>query len=230
MSLGVKIALLNFLNNAVNFIAHTVSSDGFMNIMTLIISAVNIFIAFRVYQYTKRDVNPKLYVDSKILTNKESSKIYTGGIINEELINENFDKKGFPEIQHDRMLWQLKIANNGDHPATNVVVEYSIIIKRACFDYGIDEADILNLRFVDYKKLNRTIKFDYIPPSSEKYLNIISLYGEFPKADLIINKLISEEIEFITRPIDLNSYEHPDFNNLQDADHARKLLGAYKEN
>lgn len=96
MSLGVKIALLNFLNNAVNFIAHTVSSDGFMNIMTLIISAVNIFIAFRVYQYTKRDVNPKLYVDSKILTNKESSKIYTGGIINEELINENFDKKGFP--------------------------------------------------------------------------------------------------------------------------------------
>lgn len=225
---GGEVKMLDFLNTTVSFIAKMITSDGFMNLVNLIISVVNIIIAFRVFQFTKKDVNPKLYVDSKILNFEDSFKIYSGSI-NEDIINEDFDRKGFPEIQHARMLWRLKIVNNGDHHATNVVVEYSIIIKRALFDYGIDEAEIINERFVDYKTLDRTIKFDYIPPGSEKYHNILDLYGDFSKADLVINKLLSDEIDFITQPIALGSYEHPDLNNLEDSDHGRKMLGVNKK-
>jgi len=213
------------LNNLIAFI----SKDVFINLMTLVISGANIYIAYKVYQFTKKDINPKLYVDSKMIDPNDSMRTYSSSTINDELIDINFDKQGFPEIQHDTMLWQLIIANNGDLAATDVVVKYSIIIKKATFEFDSNKIEMTNEEFVDFKTLNRTIEIDYIPPNSEKNKNILYLRGDFPSAELEINTIKSSELEFIIEPFHLDNYKHPDFNMLADPDHARKMYGVYKD-
>lgn len=213
------------LENIMLFIA----TDHFEKLMTLLISAINIWIAYRIYEFTKKDINPKLYIDSEILNSEDTETAGYSIIINTTLDKEDFNKKGFPEIQHDPLLWQLKIFNNGELPATNVFVEYSISIKRAEFDYGIDEADIINQRFNNYKTVHKIIKFDYIPPESKKVINIMYLYGYFPYADLKINKLKSDERSFINQPTHIHTYEHPVFWRIEDSNHSRKMLGVGKK-
>lgn len=211
-------------------ILNVISTDLFMNMVTLVVSVGNIFIAYRVYQFTKKDINPKLYVESKILGHENKIRQYSRfGMLNEDLMGIDFNRKGFPEIEHDSLLWQLEIVNNGDLPATNIVVDYSIIIKKKVFDYGQDELDIINERYVDFKTLNRTIKYDYIPPGTRKMNSLMYLKGEFPSADLKINSIYSSELKFIDDSFLLDTYEHPDFNRLQDSNHARKMLGMHSK-
>ncbi|QQP10406.1 hypothetical protein FJQ98_14030 [Lysinibacillus agricola] len=190
-------------------------------IITLIISILNILIAYRVYRFTKKDVNPKLSVKS---TFEDSENEYSKSV-NKELLEINFETRGFPKIQHNTKLWKLTIENNGELPATNVVLDYSITIKKGDFDFGIDEADILNKRFIDYKTINRTEKFDYIAPDSKKVLKVLYIQGEFPCADLKVKKLKSDEITFIKKEIKIDTYEHPEFSMIVDGPHERKLFG-----
>ncbi|MFF2287297.1 hypothetical protein [Peribacillus butanolivorans] len=193
--------------------------------ITVITAILNVIFVFLVYKLTQKDINPKLYVSTSI---EDAKNKYDKGV-NAEVDNIDFNKKGFPEIGHDTQLWQLKVFNNGDLPATNVIVEYSITIKKAEFEYGIDKADVINERFLDFKTINKTIKFDYIAPHSEKIEKILYLKGDFPYADLKISTLISKERKFIENPILLQTYEHPEFLVLEDSHHARQMIGAYKE-
>jgi hypothetical protein len=193
--------------------------------LTVISAILNVYFVYLVYKLTQKDINPKLYITSTI---KDAKYEYDKGV-NLEVDNIDFNKKGFPEIGHDTLLWELQVINNGDLPATNVIVEYSIIIKRAEFEYGIDKADVINERFIDFKTINKTIEFDYIAPQSEKKLKILYLTGVFPYADLKINKLTSKERKFIKNPLLIDTYEHPEFLVLSDSHHFRQMIGAYKE-
>ena len=147
--------------------------------------------------------------------------------LNSEIDVIDFNKKGFPEIRHDTKLWSFKVFNNGDLPATNVKVEYSIVIMRAEFEL-LNKIDVENLRFVPHKTINRTVTYDYIAPNSEKIEEVCFLTGAFPYANLIVTKLEASERKFITNKILIQTYQHPDFLAIQDSHHDRMLLGAYK--
>jgi hypothetical protein len=196
----------------------------FFDTLTAVTTIVNIFFVYLVYILTRKDKNPKLYVQS----NLEDAKWSYDRSVNHDIDEDDFLKKGFPEIPHDTLVWKLEIHNNGEYPATNVEVDYSIVIKRSDFDYGIDEADIINHKFVPYKTLKRKISFDYIPPNGEKVVSILYIRGEYPEADLSINKLKSSERTYIKEPVLLQKYEHPGFQTLADSHDFRLMIGSYK--
>lgn len=202
--------------------------DTFFDSVTAIIAILNIILVYYVFKLTKKDLNPKLYVESTILTGDEDIEFTAHSNFNSDLSYTDFETKGFPQIKHSYSTWILKIKNNGDLPATRVEIEYSVIIQKANFEFGIDDADIKNLEFVDFKTLFDKQKFDYIPPNGEIIIKVINPTGEYPYAHLKINKLKSNERTFINKEIVLKTYEHEGLGHTEDMAHFRKLIGSYK--
>ena len=197
-----------------------------MGIFEVLIAAVNVFLAYFVFKLTRKDVNPKLYVISKIEDTKDE------GLRLDVTLHPrqdcDFNQKGFPEIHHGEKLWKMEIHNNGDLPATNIVLEYILTIKKADFEFGIDEADIINQKFVEFKTYNEKVEIDYLAPNTFKEINIMYLDGDFPQADLKVYWLTSKEESFIKQPLLIDSYEHPEFWVLEDSHHGRQMLGVNK--
>ena len=138
-------------------------------------------------------------------------------------------KLGCPEIGHDTLEWVLKIKNNGDLPATDIEVMYSLVIDKAEIEFGVDAADIISHRFQEYTRITKTIKYDYLPPNGETHDIIIYLQGEFSSAKLKVDYLLSKERNFIDKEITLINYKHPMFDIISDSEDYRKLLGANKQ-
>ena len=200
----------------------------------LIIAIGNLLIAFSLFQFTRKDINPKLFVDSYQINKDDiSDEMLERGIIYGEYAFKHrniidYDQQGFPEIDHKPVWWILEIVNNGDFPATHIELTYTIVIKKAEFEFGIDQADVINERFVDYKSLTETIVYDYLPPNGKRETAILKLYGDFPYATLKINNLKSAEMTFMKGDIAIYEYEHPEFEGLADSHHYRRVLGVYK--
>lgn len=213
------IEVLRIINEVIN------ANDGFkyyLDIFASIIGVFNIMFVILVFRLTRKDINPKLSIIPSII---DANNKFDKGV-NKELFSINFEQKGFSEIEHDTVLWKLRIVNNGDLPATNVQLKYTIFIKRAKFKTGIDEADIIDVKFINFKKISRTLKITYIPPQSEKIEKVLYLTGNFSKADLIVNVLKSKERSFIRKAMKIDEYEHLDFKHIQDSQHYRQVIGA----
>ncbi|WP_438312429.1 hypothetical protein [Sporosarcina sp. FA9] len=197
-----------------------------ISILEIVISFVNIILAFFVFKLSKKNMNAKLYINSYIRKLGENEFVPDWGISLHRDID--FNQKGFPEIPHDESAWELEICNNGDLPATDIFLEYSLTIKKWDFEFGIDEADVINERLFDYKTVNKDIKIDYLAPGGKKVIQIASLSGEFPEADLRVEKLISLEGKFIKKSVIIESYTHPEFFKIADSHHHRQMIGAHK--
>lgn len=55
-------------------------------------------------------------------------------------------------------MWTLYIENKGNFPATNLIIDLEIVIKKATWDTGIDDIDIKNEKFEDFKKKKNRLK------------------------------------------------------------------------
>lgn len=142
----------------------------------------------------------------------------------------DYNQKGFPEEKENKIIiWYLDVENKSEYPATNLQIKLELIIKKHDWDTGIDEADILNERIVEYERIKRTIMLDYFPGLYKKRYKLLNLNGDFPKADLIITKAKSDEATYISKPIKIDSYEHSSFNTgFEDSQNYRRFLGADK--
>jgi hypothetical protein len=140
----------------------------------------------------------------------------------------DFNQPGFPEIQHPTKKWWLHLHNNGDLPATKVKLTYSIIIKRAEIESGVEVAIINKESFVEFGRFTETLEYDYLPPDGHVEELLLYVTGDFPNAELKIEKLKSKERTFIDDEYSVLTYEHPGFNELGDSDDLRKMMGIYK--
>ncbi|OOE10826.1 hypothetical protein [Fictibacillus arsenicus] len=201
-----------------------VTFKNVLDVITVLIAIINVYLVVLVYKLTHRDVNPKLFVKPTIVEDGRSYARYS----NPNVDSINFDQKGFPEIGHNSLLWGIEVHNNGELPATNIEIKLSITIHKSEFDDGEFLGDIENHRFVDYKVYYEVFNFDYIPPNSSVKKDFLSLLGDFPYATLKVEKLVSSERTFINKPTQIGYYEHPKFDDLADMDDYRRLIGAYK--
>lgn len=196
-------------------------------IIVPIVSIFNLYVIYKVYEldrkkyYSKLSIDPIFKKTEKFYHEKDREIYYN----NDE--SKDFQKKGFPSVEHTPFEWSLTIKNRGDLPSTNIILNYTIIIKRKEFDYGIDMLDIKNERLVEYKRIHHTKKIPYMGADAEKKIHVLNVYGEFPSADLILEELRSDESEFITKSTKIDEYNHPDFERLQDSNHHREMLGLY---
>jgi hypothetical protein len=203
---------------------NAVTFKNILDVLTVLISLINVAVVVMVYKLTHRDVNPKLYVKPKIM--KDPSMFPK--LLNTKIDYNDFNQRGFPEIHHDPYIWSVELHNNGDLPATNISITLSIIIQKAIFHEQKYAGDIEKHRLVDFKEYNHVFMFDYIPPNSSVNKDFLLLSGEFPSAILKVKKLVSSERTFINKPTQIGYYKHLLFGNLADMDDYRKLLGVYK--
>ncbi|PFU64044.1 hypothetical protein [Priestia megaterium] len=203
------------------------NKDLIFDSITAVTAILNILIVYYVFKLTKQDLNPKLYVESVIETDTiKTDEFTTTADLISKLNTPEFKGKGFPEIGHPFYTWILTIKNNGDLPATEVQIKYSITVQKAEFEIGVDSADIINEKFIDFQTVSDTQEYDYIPPNGEIKIKLISLGGDYPYAHLKINKLKSKERTFINKTILLKTYEHSGWNNLADISDHRIMIGA----
>lgn len=163
-----------------------------LELIAPIISIINIFIAYQVYKLTKKANSPKLYVSSQILDIQKTIKFGKPTNTSFTFHIEDFQLNGFPEIQHERTLWQLSIHNNDDLTVTNMKIKYTIVIKRALQNFNTDK-HIETPNINDYKAISKEEHFDYIPPGNHVVINISYLAGYFLYADLKVDSLQSKE-------------------------------------
>lgn len=207
------------------------NSLSITDVVQVLVAIVNVFLVWLVYRLTKKDINPKLYIKPiQRKHNTDYEPMYDRNV-NRGLDEIDFEQRGFPEssLFHDSIIWELEIHNNSEFPAHDVVLDYEIIVKKVDIDFGIDEADVIEERYIPYHTIKRSFELDYLAPSDKKVIKVLYLIGKFTKADLIVNKLESKEGKYIDKSILIDTYEHPEFEKLTSSYHHRCLIGAHKE-
>lgn len=139
------------------------------------------------------------------------------------------EKKGFPSIRHDKQVLSLDIVNNSDFPVKNISAQIILIVKRAVWETGIDEADIISdtVKYIKYKEIKKNIEIPYLGVNVNKKIYLANLEGFFIAADFYIQEAKSQKVTYIKERTILHEYEHKDFcGGLTDSNHFRNLLGA----
>ncbi|MDM5338486.1 hypothetical protein QUF84_14815 [Fictibacillus enclensis] len=202
-----------------------VTFKNFLDVITVIIAIINVYVVILVYKLTHKDVNPKLFVKPRL----DKDRGNYGRAFNESIGKLNFEQRGLPEVQHEYMIWGIEVHNNGDLPATNVQLTLSITVQKSEIEEGNFEGDIVSHHFVDFGVFNKVFHFDYIPPNASVYQDLLTLQGDFPHAILKVESLNSTEGIYINKPTRVAFYKHPLFDELADSDDFRRLVGVNKD-
>lgn len=166
-----------------------------------------------VYKAHMKDYYPKLSVSTN-KTDRFIEDLYDGVEKDNPLEKIGFNRIGFPSKNnyHEPWHWNIIIHNAGEVASTNIVLEYKVILKESKFDIedmGGGVIEPKNIRLVDYKSFKKTITIDYMGANQKKNINVLSMHGQFPAADLILIQLSSDKNKFITSPVKIDSYIHP---------------------
>ncbi len=169
------------------------------------------------------DFKPKLYTVGKLL---DCGNIWDKSImwdVLEEGSPTTLSGLGFVYKSANKK-WDLEVYNNGNSPATNIQVTYTVNAYKHEVVFGVDKAEIQDFYPVIYATKKNTIKIDYIPPHSSQTFTIFFM-DKFPKADLTIELLKCDERVFINKPTRIATYFNDEFNHLVDNPHLLRLLG-----
>lgn len=200
----------------------------------VIIGAFSLYWARRTYKLDEQNTFSKLSITPvqkkvKYSLINEDREVKFRNSFQEAKENEG-SQEGFPTISLNQKHnyskhWIIKIRNVGDHASTNIKINYSVFVKKMNILYGIDEIDVLDYKPIDFHVFSNEIEIPYMGGNQIKDFPILMFDGEFPEADLIINSLKSDQAEFITEPIKVDTIKHPDFDCLEDSPHRRRMLG-----
>jgi hypothetical protein len=221
------IMLITIKYSILNCITSTKDINTFVTlcnvILTLCLLITTIIYTRLTGKLVASEFGPKLYVLGKIeeAENKWDKSIMKefGSILLKEqgLVYKDSDKK-----------WEFEVANNGNGVATNIDVIYKIVAYKHEIDLDEKTNSINNFRPLVFKESTKTIHIDYLPPGKSVTFTIFYM-GTFPKVDLIVSKLTSDQKNFINKPVTVSKYFNDEFNYIVDSFHLRKLLGLIKE-
>lgn len=206
--------------------------DLISKIFSLIAIPMNLYIAYLVYQLQKKEHNPQLVLNLK-MEPKEDNNYFVDDILFDmdlyifNIIN--FKEDGFPNIKHEKHIWYLDLENHASFPATDVEISISLIIKIINSNISLDRTEVFSSEIVEYKEIKKSIKVKYFSGHEKKRIPIVSLYGDFIEADLIISKLDCNEMKFIKKKILIGRYEHFGKNKINDAKDLLDLIGVTKD-
>lgn len=190
----------------------------FITVLLVVVTMIYTFFTFKIFN---NNYSPKLY----IVPLKKDAKNEWNKTIMKEFINDDLSREGFVYKKSEKKM-NVEIFNNGNKPATNIKVNYNVVTYINNVEFGMDRADIVNYEPVVYKKVSKTIHIDYLPPNTSKEFTIFYM-SRFPRIDLEIEQLKSNEDNFINDRTKIHTFQNREFNKIQDSNHLRKLLGVY---
>ena len=198
----------------------------YITVATFFIVAITAYATLKSSRFAgelvKAEFGPKLYINT---VQQESDK-WDKSILVDVFPGGEFVKgEGF--CPNSRYIWILKIVNNGQAPATDVEIDYSILCYINDIKYDEERVYVEGYSPKLYKEVKRKINIDYIPPNG-KYDKTIMYMSTFPYVELYAEKLKCHERSFITKRTKVIRYENPEFNRLIDSSHLHRLLGILK--
>lgn len=123
----------------------------------------------------------------------------------------------------DNKRWLIEVKNNDNRDLRTVEIIYSITAYKHEIEFGIDKADIKRYEPVVYKQFSNKIKVDELD-MEESMTEIIFYMGTFPYVEVRVDKIMVNGIEQLIQ-LPSESYLYHEFNELQDSQHLRLLLG-----
>lgn len=195
---------------------------AFAAIATLATAIVTAIYTFFTGKMVKGELGPKIYIKGDA---KDSGNSY------DKLVNDDigfcyeFEELGFVSDSAKKKLI-INLVNNGNSPATNIELKYSIILYKHLVELEEDSKiiDIDSKELVEYKIVNRTSTFDYLPPSDNVEIEVMYM-DLFPYVKLQANSLTCNEQKFITKDTIIFDYHHPAFEVMWDSNDVRMSLG-----
>lgn len=190
--------------------------------LLLMVTAISVLISYMMYLSQS---SPSLYA---IASEKKGSGVFTFNVMDDFIVSQNVNIHGLAMHEKDSSI-ELKIVNNGNFPATNIEVEYSVITYLNEVTFGVDQAEIISYKTVELEKVDKSFKFDYIPPNGEREETIF-ITSKYPQADIQINKLKCSEGSFVRTNTNIYRYKDDRFEELSDSQDLLCLLGIYDPN
>lgn len=187
--------------------------------LLVMVTSVSALISYMMYLSHN---SPSLYA---MANEKEGHGIFTFNVMNDFVVSQDEDIHGLALAEKDTHI-ELSIINNGNLPATNVKVEYCIVTYINEIKFGVDQAEILEYKAVEFEKIQRVLNFDYIPPNGSREETIF-LTSRYPQCDIFINKLKCTEGSFVNKNTNIYRYKDDRFEFLGDNQDLLYLLGIY---
>jgi len=127
-------------------------------------------------------------------------------------------KNGFSINLHHTYDWYFEVENIGDHPSTEIELEYRISIEKFSRSYDeLGNVISINDPYVDFE-VDRIEKIPYMAANEKKKVFICTLQGAFPLASIRVKKLKSKQMKFITESTLIDTYVHPQIQNFETFD------------
>lgn len=135
----------------------------------------------------------------------------------------NLEGEGFTYSTEDYK-WILSLKNNGDRPATRIIIKFEITLYKNEITFGTDKADVIDYHPIVHKRVFREVEVDYIPPGGS-ISEVVYYMQNCPEAEIAIISLKSKESKYIKERIVISKYRHSEFERLEDSHHVRQMLG-----
>lgn len=214
MSLNKIIELIS------NISIYAFIKDIFIPFLGAIGGVVSCWIAYKVYYLERK---PNIALDYEVKNDGRFDSL----VLNEYLSYEEREnaRVGFNNSKPDSYNLYLKIKNDSKHLITNFKLKYEISLYKK--NLKIDKYDSLefeDLGYVIFKKVQKEIAIDYIPPGKE-IVKLIYISDVIPKCKIDIIYGSSKEKKYFTQRFTLLTLDVFDYVEIEDAPHLRRLYG-----
>lgn len=187
--------------------------------LTIILVITTIIYTYITYRTLKSYNNPILYIEPVLIdTEYEWDKWLMRDL---DPVRQSI--RGLSWFSIDKKV-RFKIVNNGITPAHNIDIRYEIVAYQNSFEFGIDEADIKKYFPIPYKNSKRIKHINYLAPKQVFEFDIV-FTSNFPKIEVYVDKLKSNEMKAIRKKTLILEYNNKDFIELGDSDDFRKMIG-----
>lgn len=192
---------------------------------TLVLVFVTSIYTYHTAKHVRGELGPKLYVDQKQISSE--CKYENFAIKKERIKIKDIKGKGFSNWITNTTNWKFTLYNNGKSPATGIVVKYTIKLFKTEFEYGIDQADIINEKAFEFTKINKEWNADYLPPGQKLEIEIYIEDHRCRSVDLVVNRIYCNENSFLKHSVNLSTLYHEGFETISDSNESRRMIGAY---
>lgn len=189
----------------------------FLTLLLVLVTAIYTYITYKILQSYR---NPVLFIHVSLVDVKHEWDKW----LMRDLDPVPEEIRGLSKIVINKKI-KFKIKNNGASPAYDILLKYEIQVFKNEIEFGIDEADVKDIKPFPYKKSVREIRYDYLPPNGEIDLDVV-FTSNFPKIQIFVTRFRSKEVESIKRRTLIFEYQNIYYCEVGDSLDYLNMIGA----
>ncbi|MBU3136406.1 hypothetical protein KPL39_08995 [Clostridium gasigenes] len=202
-----------------NKIKDIISNQTFIGLTSAIGTVVSAAIAYNIYMESRK---PKITLDyEKYRLDEFRGKGYKNDLIAQYETKQDI---GFTNNEKNYVV-DLVINNSSDYSVTDLIIKYNLYLYKSKVE--VDKPNIGDFErdgFVFYKKVECSLKLEYLPPR-KKIVETIFVSERIPYCEIKIKKVKSIEKKFYKKEFLICKFNVFDEEKFADMPHLRRILG-----